>query len=126
MKLCVHCKLGTSFIESKKTSADAHTSAYIFSYVYECIEKIRPENVVQIVTDNTSNNMGAKEMLKEKRPNIFWTSCGTHTLTLMVEAIGKLKQFSPTITKAKEMTIFIYSHHATLSLMRIHTKKRDC
>ena len=83
------------------------------------------DNVVQVVTDNASNNMGAKGMLKEKRPKIFWTSCATHTLNLMVEAVGKLKQFGSTITKAKEMTIFLYAHHATLALMRSHTKKRD-
>jgi hypothetical protein len=69
--------------------------------------------------------MGAKEMLKGKFPKIFWSSCATHTLNLMVEAIGKLKQFAPPITKAKEMTIFIYAHHKTLSLMRSFTKKRD-
>jgi hypothetical protein len=40
MNLCVHCKLGTVFLESKEASADAHTSLYIFNYVDECIEKI--------------------------------------------------------------------------------------
>ncbi|KAM0848438.1 hypothetical protein ACQ4PT_054381 [Festuca glaucescens] len=95
MNLCVHCKLGTVFLESKEASADAHTSLYIFNYVDECIEKIGADNVVQVVTDHASNNMGAKAMLKSKRPKIFWTSCATHTINLMVEAIGKLKQFAP-------------------------------
>ncbi|XP_040255209.2 uncharacterized protein [Aegilops tauschii subsp. strangulata] len=125
MNLCVHCKLGTIFLGSKEASADAHTSQYIFDYVDECIEKIGADNVVQVVTDNASNNMGAKGMLKIKRPKIFWTSCATHTINLMVEAIGKLKHFGPAITKAKEMTIFLYAHHATLALMRSYTKKRD-
>ena len=40
MNLCVHCKLGTAFLESKEASADAHTSLYIFNYVVGCIEKI--------------------------------------------------------------------------------------
>jgi hypothetical protein len=83
------------------------------------------DNVVQVVTDNASNNMGAKDMLKAKFPKIFWTSCATHTLNLMVEAIGKLKPFLSPITKAKEMTIFLYAHHKTLSLMRSFTRKRD-
>ncbi|XP_020195159.1 uncharacterized protein [Aegilops tauschii subsp. strangulata] len=125
MNLCVHCKLGTAFLESKEASTDAHTILYIFNYVVECIEKIGAENVVQVVKDNASNNMGAKEMLKGKWPKIFWSSCATHTLNLMVEAIGKLKQFGPTIIKAKQMTIFLYAHHKTLSLMRSFMKKRD-
>ena len=146
MNLCVHCKLGTVYLGSKEVSADAHTSQYIFDYVDECIEKIGmifevssllslidfhnivgadfeifhlvgAENVVQVVTDNASNNMGAKAMLKSKRPKIVWTSCATHIINLMVEAIGKLKQFAPAITKAKEMTCFLYGHHTTLALM---------
>uniref|UniRef100_A0A8R7U5M4 DUF659 domain-containing protein n=1 Tax=Triticum urartu TaxID=4572 RepID=A0A8R7U5M4_TRIUA len=40
MNLCVHCKLGTAFLESKEASANAHTSLYIFNYVVECIEKL--------------------------------------------------------------------------------------
>ena len=83
------------------------------------------ENVVQVVTDNASNNMGAKVMLKDKRPKLFWTSCATHTINLMVEAVAKLKHFGSTITKAKEMTTFLYAHHTTLALMRSYTKKRD-
>jgi hypothetical protein len=91
----------------------------VLNWCFLCVD-----NVVQVVTDNASN-MGAKEMLKNKRTKIFWTTCAIHTINLMVEAIGKLKQFGPTITKAKEMTIFLYAHHATLVLMRLHTKKRD-
>ena len=40
MNLCVHCKLGTAFLESKEASADAHTSEYIFNYIVGCMEKI--------------------------------------------------------------------------------------
>ena len=40
MNLCLHCKLGTVFLESKEASAHACTSLYIFNYVDECIEKI--------------------------------------------------------------------------------------
>lgn len=56
---------------------------------------------------------------------MFWTSCATHTLNLMLEGIGKLPKFKGVIEKAKVFTIFIYAHHKTLALMRKHTKKRD-
>jgi len=52
---------------------------------------------VQVVTDNASNNMVAKALLSVKRPNIFWSSCATHTLNLMLEGIGKLKRFKTII-----------------------------
>ncbi|KAJ1259807.1 hypothetical protein BS78_10G184300 [Paspalum vaginatum] len=108
-----------------ETSAKSHTGELIFEYVDSCIEKVGSEKVVQIVTDNASNNMAAKKLLSVKRPNIFWSSCATHTLNLMLEGIGKLKRFKSTLDQAKALTIFVYAHHNTLSLMRKYTKKRD-
>ncbi|XP_061994995.1 uncharacterized protein LOC133712901 [Rosa rugosa] len=124
MNLCVNCKKGTTFLSSKEDSAEAHTGLYIYEYVDKCIKKVGPQNVVQVVTDNASNNM-AGDLLKLKRPNIFWTSCATHTLNLMFHGIGNQPRFKGVIEKAKAFTIFIYAHHKTLALMRKFTKKRD-
>nr|XP_028956498.1 uncharacterized protein LOC103441098 [Malus domestica] len=125
MNLCVNCKEGTIFLSSKECSSEAHTGEYIFEYVDKCVEEIGPPNVIQVVTDNASNNMAAANMMKKKRPNMFWTSCATHTLNLMLQGIGNLPKFKGVIDKAKAFTIFIYAHHKTLALMRKHTKKRD-
>ncbi|XP_017256274.2 uncharacterized protein LOC108225831 [Daucus carota subsp. sativus] len=125
MNLCVNCKLGTTFLSSIKSSADAHTGKYIFDYVDKWIEEVGSKNVIQVVTDNASNNMAAAKLLNEKRPYIFWTSCATHTMNLILEGIGKMPKFKFVIDKSKELTIFIYAHHKTLSLMRKFTKKRD-
>ena len=125
MNLCVNCKDGTTFLSSREDSASSHTGSYIFEYVDKCIEEVGPQNVVQVVTDNATNNMAAATMLKVKRPNIFWTSCATHTINLMLQGIGNLPKFKVVIEKAKAFTIFIYAHHKTLNLMRKHTKKGD-
>ena len=90
-----------------------------------CIEEVGAENVVQVVTDNASNNMAAANLLRVARPKIFWTSCATHTLNLMLDAISKLVKFKGMVDKAKTLTIFIYAHHKTLALMRKFTKKKD-
>lgn len=125
MNMCVNCSIGTTFLESKEASAESHTGEFIFQYVDSCIEKIGAENIVQVVTDNASNNMAAKALLYLKRPNIFWSSCATHTLNLMLEGIGKMRRFKSIIDQARALTIFIYAHHKTLALMRKFTKKRD-
>ncbi|XP_058217430.1 uncharacterized protein LOC131328507 [Rhododendron vialii] len=125
MNLCVNCKQGTCFLSSKEDSEASHTGVYIFDYVDKFIENIGAQNVVQVVTDNASNNMAAADLLKIKRPNIFWTSCGTHTINLMLEGIGKQSKFKATIDKAKAFTIFVYAHRNTLAMMRKYTKKRD-
>ena len=79
MNLCVNCSIGTSFLESKEASAESHTGELIFQYVDSCIEKLGAEKMVQVFTDNASNNMAAKDLLYVKRPNIFWSSCATHS-----------------------------------------------
>ena len=71
INLCMNCADGTSFINSKEMSDVSHTSEVIFELVDKAIEEIGPDDVVQVVTDNASNNMGAKKLLHEKRPNIF-------------------------------------------------------
>ncbi|PWA93205.1 hypothetical protein CTI12_AA073680 [Artemisia annua] len=69
------CKFkdGCPFLTSKECSSEAHT-----------IQEVCAEDV-QIVTDNASNNKGAAKLLKVTRPKIFWTSCVTHTINLMLE-----------------------------------------
>jgi len=84
MNLCTNCADGSSFVSSKEMLDVSHTSEVIFELVDKAIEDIGPDDVVQVVTDNASNNMGAKKLLLEKRPNIFWTSCATHTINLML------------------------------------------
>ncbi|CAH9078429.1 unnamed protein product [Cuscuta epithymum] len=125
MNLCVNCKEGTCFLSSKDVSTESHTGEYIFDYVDKCIEEVGPENVVQVVTDNATNNVLAAKYLKEKRPHIFWIGCAAHTIDLMLEGISKLARFKKVIDQAKSLTIFIYAHHKTLAMMRAFTKKRD-
>ncbi|CAN1813043.1 hypothetical protein LINPERHAP1_LOCUS26738 [Linum perenne] len=125
MNVVTHCAEGTSFINSKDTSGIAHTSDVIFDLVDNAIEEVGAEHVVQVVMDNASNNMGAEALLLEKRPNIFWSSCATHTINLMLQGIGNLPRFKKVLDQAKNFTIFIYSHHRTLECMRSFTKKRE-
>ena len=69
--------------------------------------------------------MAAVKLLKEKLSHVFWSSCATHTLNLMLESIGKLPKYKKFIDLAKRFTIFVYALHKTLSLMRRFTKRRD-
>ncbi|CAL1400204.1 unnamed protein product [Linum trigynum] len=125
MNIVTHCAEGTSFIKSKDTSAISHTGEVIFELVDNAIEEVGAEHVVQVKTDNASNNMAGKALLLEKRPNIFWSSCATHTINLMLQGIGNIPRFKKIVDQAKGFTIFIYGHHRTLECMRSFTKKRE-
>jgi len=67
-----------------------YTGEFIFEYVDSCIEKLGVEKVVQVVTDNAAK--GLLYVKTEEAQYIFWSSCATHTLNLMLEDIGKLKR----------------------------------
>ena len=71
LNLCVNCKEGTTFLESKESSDEAHTAELIFEYVDKCVEQVGAQNIVQIVTDNATNNMAAAKLMREKRSEIF-------------------------------------------------------
>ncbi|XP_073271521.1 uncharacterized protein [Primulina huaijiensis] len=125
MNICGNCKLGTPFLGSIEKSVEAHTGVYIFEFVEKYIIEIDPQHVVQVVTENATNNMTATDLLKVTQPQIFWTSCATHTINLMLEAIRKLPKFSRMLEKTKALTIFIYANHKTLAIMRKYTKNGD-
>ncbi|KAL5827688.1 hypothetical protein ACOSQ4_019485 [Xanthoceras sorbifolium] len=60
MTLCVNCKIGTTFLSSKKSSDEAHMGKHIFQYVDGCIERVGPKDVIQVVTDNATNNVTSR------------------------------------------------------------------
>jgi hypothetical protein len=71
MNIVTNCAGRTTFLSSKEMSAVSHTSEVIFELVDKTIEKIGEDQVVQVVTDNASNNMGTKKLLFLKQPHIF-------------------------------------------------------
>lgn len=125
MNLVAHSARGVWFLRAVDASADVHDANYIYSLVHSCIDEIGPEKVLQVVTDNASNNMAAAKLLKQKYPQIFWTPCAAHTIDLMLEDIGKKPAIQNTIKKAKSITCYIYAHTRVLSMMRSFTGDRD-
>ncbi|KAM0866496.1 hypothetical protein ACQ4PT_042594 [Festuca glaucescens] len=118
MNLVIHSAYGVVFVNSVDCSAVKKDGKYIFELVDSCIEEVGEKHVVQVVKDNASVNQAASNLLKAKRPNIFWNGCAAHSIDLMLEDIGKLKSVDETITKARGVTVFLYAHTRVLSLMR--------
>ena len=59
MNIVAHSPAGTTFLHSQDASAEKHDGNYIYHFVDDAIKEVRLDNVVQIVTDNASNNMSA-------------------------------------------------------------------
>jgi hypothetical protein len=118
MNLVVHSAYGVCFLNSVECSSVKKNGKYIFDLVDRCIDDIGEKNVIQVVTDNASVNLAAAALLKAKRPSIFWNGCAAHTIDLMLEDIGKIREVDKTIVKARTLTTFLYSHARLLALMR--------
>jgi len=63
MNIVVHCPAGTTSLLSQDASAEKHDGTYIYNFVDKAIEDAGDENVMQIITDNASNNMAAANIL---------------------------------------------------------------
>ena len=66
------------------------------------VEKIGPENVVHVVTDNGSNYKKAcKELLSEVYEHIALTPCLSHTVNLMLKDIARRLEHAVMIKQYK-------------------------
>ena len=97
----------------------------MFKYLDEVVEEIGEENVVQVITNNTSNYVNARMRLMEKKRRLWWTPCAAHSIDLMLENVGKLNVHANTLLRARQVMKFIYEHTWVLSLMRIFTKNYE-
>lgn len=96
------------------------------SNLYEkTILKIGKENVVQVVTDNASENKKACDMLKGVYPHIFWTPCAAHCINLMFGDIFKEAPYSTVFAKAVKIHSYISQRSLLLNMMRRYTNQRN-
>jgi hypothetical protein len=101
---------GTYFLESVDASSEAHSATMLADLLEKRIDNIGRDKVVQVVTDNGANYKAAGKILMDRIPTLFWSPCAAHCLDLMLEDIGKLKDFKKTIALAKRVITFIYRH----------------
>ena len=94
----------------------------MFKHLDDVIEEIGEENVVQVISDNTSNYVNARMRLMEKKRRLWWTPCVAHCIELILEDVGKLNVHNNKLLRARQVVKFIYRHTWVLSLMRTFTK----
>jgi hypothetical protein len=109
---------GTFFLGSVDASSEIANAEMLADLLKKQIDKIGEQYVVQVVTDNGANFKAAGRILMERIPHLFWTPCAAHCLDLMLEDIGKIKDFNTCINNAKKVCRFIYKHGRVLDQMR--------
>ncbi|XP_057994974.1 uncharacterized protein LOC131175277 [Hevea brasiliensis] len=91
---------GSVFIKSIDASDESKTATLLASLIEKELMEIDPKKVVQVVTDNTSNNVAAN---------------------LMLEDIFKICVSKEIFRKAVELTGFIYGSSGVLNMLRKFT-----
>ncbi|XP_031106140.1 uncharacterized protein LOC116010770 [Ipomoea triloba] len=90
---------GTFFLELVDALSEVHDATILAALLEKKIEEIGKNNVVQIVSDNGANYKAVGRLLEGKILTLFWTPCAAHCLDLMLEDIGKLREFKSKIAK---------------------------
>jgi hypothetical protein len=115
----------TFFLKSVDASNMLESPNKLFKMMDEIVEEVGEENVVQIVTDNTTYYKVAGEMLMAKRTRLYWTPCATHTIEMILEDYEKIPIHEETITKAKRVLAFIHSRASLIPRLQHFTKGID-
>ncbi|XP_010244177.1 PREDICTED: uncharacterized protein LOC104588069 [Nelumbo nucifera] len=123
INILVNCPKGTWFLKSVDASESVEDANLLCKLLDELVDEVGEENVVQIITDSTTNFAKAGKMLMEKRKNLYWTPCVTHCIELMLEDIFELPVHDMAFKKSKRVLNFIYNHGWVLALMRSILKK---
>jgi hypothetical protein len=114
----VNSPAGTFFLESVNASSETADAQMLTTLLEKRVDAIGRDKVVQIVIDNRANFKAAGRLLERKIPHLFWTPCAANCLDLMLEGIGKIIEFKRCISRARQVTIFIYRHGKLLDPTR--------
>ncbi|XP_068642793.1 uncharacterized protein [Aristolochia californica] len=117
---------GTIFLKSVDASDSVGDVDKLFLLYDRVIQEVGVNNVVQVLTHDTSNTMEAVgKRISEKYRVLFWNRCALHCIDLILEDIGKMNQVQQLLSEAKTITKFIYGNKAILKLMKDYTGGRD-
>lgn len=117
----INCPKGSMFLESVDVSLYSKTGERMYDLLSRYIERVGEQNAIQVVTDNTSENVLAGRLLEAKFRHIYWTPCAARCLDLIFEDLFELPILIKTVTRAVSVNVFIYGRILMLNLMRMFT-----
>nr|GMD83370.1 uncharacterized protein LOC109167856 [Ipomoea batatas] len=87
------------------------------------VNQVEKDNVVQVISDNASENVRAGKDLMEVFPSLYWTPCAAHCINLMFKDIFEIRHFSMAYKRALKLS----TRFATtfLTFKRLHEQKNN-
>lgn len=116
----VHCKEGMLFLRSIDISTIFDDVDELIAMVCCLIDDIGVCNIVQVITNNVSPHMQATEhaVLKKYDQSFIFTVCADHCINLLLENIAELDHVKDVLSKAREITMFLYGHALPMELLK--------
>ncbi|MCI06915.1 HAT family dimerization domain containing protein, partial [Trifolium medium] len=124
LNLLVNSPKGTFFLKSI-VSPDTDEPEELFKMMDDIVEEVGEENVVQIVTDDADYYEAAGEMLMKKRTRLYWTTCATRCIEMILKHYEKIPIYKETNEKCRTIMRLIYSSDSLISLMLHFTRGID-
>lgn len=82
------CPKGAMFLKAVDCEGQVKDAQFIANILFESIEAVGPENVVQVITNNAKNCKAAGMLVEARYGHIFWTPCAVHSLNLMLKKMA--------------------------------------
>ncbi|GAV91669.1 LOW QUALITY PROTEIN: DUF659 domain-containing protein [Cephalotus follicularis] len=114
----VYCPVGLTFIKSVDASDSVKDAPTLVNLFFEVVEWVGPSNVVHMVTDNAANYTAVERLLHERYDNIYWSPSVVHCLNLLLKDISSMPHMDYLVSRASQVTIFVYNHITLLSWLR--------
>ncbi|XP_059290150.1 uncharacterized protein LOC132043702 [Lycium ferocissimum] len=125
INVLVNSPKGSLFLGSYDASHSSTDSTKMYNLFERTIESIGKDNVIQVVTDNASENEKASHMMQGTFPHIYWTPCAAHCINLIFGDIFKINPYASVFSKATKIYAYISQRPLLLNLMRKFTNERN-
>nr|GMD78365.1 uncharacterized protein LOC109165304 [Ipomoea batatas] len=117
-----HQSLKRSKGDVSKDTVDANKMLELFETF---VNQVGKDKVVQVISDNASENVRTGKDLMEVYPHLYWTTSAAHCINLMFKDIFEIRHFSMAYKRASKLSVYIHSKTKLLNWLRKYTGKRD-
>ncbi|XP_042508300.1 uncharacterized protein LOC122084262 isoform X2 [Macadamia integrifolia] len=121
---------GAVFLNSFEISAKEKTDSYLRDILKSVMDEIGPENIVQIILNDTSNYESVGDFVMEKYSHIYKMQCVTHGIRMLLTDIyEEVEWIKGVFDDAKLVVDYIFNNKVIVKLMGDMTNrelKRPC
>jgi len=105
-------KSGPMFLRSIDASDEIKNKDFVARHMRDVIIEVRPNNMVQIITDNVVVCKAASNVIELEFRSIYWTPCVVYTLNLALKNICEAKN--------TEKNSIAYDQYSSISQIADH------